>query len=442
MRANHNIPLYEIPPWRLCTSGLAATVRGTMDELLLREVAQDYLVPFFSGARLEDRARASTAREARVAFVGPTSIAFKINGNDDYRLVLTRSQPFLTSQGNRIPDIRIVESFVETVSDLQSIIESDYRAEVLPNIQRRIVSKAILAGAHEDGVLAAIDALSMWGQRLYEGAPIAASIGLRQTGTPAAGAISLDDFRSQDFSAVLSNGYDTLISFNYRGEFLGHEALPPAAAPATYCPIRQSGIAAWTGGHRDRVAISLNRLGEILIFHDQQLVFARRAGKWNFLTHDAVITQMNVPRDVPLRHAIYETCLDASFARTGACLGIVQVNNGGQWRSVIDPGDLIATGTSTRASALRLLISGRTFPNLDRRARHEISAIDGATVISHQGEILAAGAILRIGGGSTGGGRLAAARALSEYGLGIKVSQDGGITGWRPRMVQAAFRVM
>jgi len=41
--------------------------------------------------------------------------------------------------------------------------------------------------------------------------------------------------------------------------------------------------------------------------------------------------------------------------------------------------------------------------------------------------LLAVGAILKIPGGSSGGGRLAAAIELSKLGLGIKVSQDGGI---------------
>lgn len=411
-----------------------------MDRDLLRGVAEAYLVPFFSGARLEDGSRPSTPRETRVAFVGPTSIAFKVDQEDDYRLVLTRSQPFLRTQADRIPESRIVNAFVETVSDLKQIIESEYRSEVLPNIQRRVVAKSLLGGDHEASILSAIDVLSSWGQRLYEGAPIAAAIGLRRAGAREPIAM-LGDIVKEDFSAVLSNGHDTLMSFNYDGEFLDHEALGMEGASSSFCPLRQSRIAHWTGGHEARVGLSLNRLGEILVFHDQKLAFARRSGKWNFLTHDAVITQMNVPRDRDLRVSIYETCLDASFARTGACLGIIQVNDGGGWRQIIDSEDLIATGQSVRAKTLRRLIRGRNFVDLDRRTRHEISAIDGATVISHKGAVLAAGAILQIEGGSAGGGRLAAAQALGEYGLGIKVSQDGGISGYRSED-QPVFRVM
>ena len=52
------------------------------------------------------------------------------------------------------------------------------------------------------------------------------------------------------------------------------------------------------------------------------------------------------------------------------------------------------------------------------------------------------GAILKIPGGSTSGGRLAAAKTLKDLGLGIKVSQDGGITGYRVGRNEPAFQVM
>ena len=54
-------------------------------------------------------------------------------------------------------------------------------------------------------------------------------------------------------------------------------------------------------------------------------------------------------------------------------------------------------------------------------------ALDGAVVIKHTGEVIAVGAIVQVPGGSTGGGRKAAATELSKLGVGIKVSADGPI---------------
>jgi len=89
-----------------------------------------------------------------------------------------------------------------------------------------------------------------------------------------------------------------------------------------------------------------------------------------------------------------------------------------------------------------VVVGNKPFQNLDRRLRQELVAIDGATLIDYQGKVLAVGAILQIPGGSAGGGRLAAAKALSSLGVGIKVSQDGGILGFHDGNNDATFFIM
>jgi hypothetical protein len=109
-------------------------------------------------------------------------------------------------------------------------------------------------------------------------------------------------------------------------------------------------------------------------------------------------------------------------------------------------GDHIQKRVSPKARLIRRIVGNSKFQQLDRRLRQELLAIDGATIIDHEGVVLAVGAILQIEGGSSGGGRLAAAIALSKYGTGIKVSQDGGIKGFYRCQNQAtakpAFFVM
>jgi len=156
---------------------------------------------------------------------------------------------------------------------------------------------------------------------------------------------------------------------------------------------------------------------------------------------------MVVPQKKDIRTALYETALDASFARTGACLGVVSSGSAGFWEEKIDKDDRIALKNSPKSIALTQVIDGRKFHELDRMLRQELVAIDGATVINHKGEVLAVGAILKIDGGSPGGGRTAAAETLAKLGLGIKISQDGGITAYRPKSgklneTRVAFKVM
>jgi hypothetical protein len=411
-----------------------------MREDLLREIAEEYLLPFFSGATLENGSASSTPREEKVAFRDPLSISFKISRNDRYRLTLVRRQAFTTDASSVIKEIDIVRSFVDIIFSMENELDSALKDDLLSTFQRRVVARAIRGSEHEDVVLSGIDQMASWGNRLYEGAPISAAIGFRHT--TQSPEISLKALSKHDFSAVLSNGLDTIMSFNFQGNFVAHEAMDRGESVPSFCPIRQSNIAEWTTRRDTRVAISLNRLAEILVFRDQQMLFARRSGRWHFLTHDPVISQMRIPKNRNLRLAIYETCLDASFARTGACIGVISQEHHDSWHSVVSEQDRFSNERSEKAVALRLVTRNQRFADLDRRTRQELAAIDGATIVSHQGEILAVGAILRIAGGSSGGSRLAAAKALSRLGLGIKVSQDGGITGYRAGNDDPVFRVM
>ena len=90
-------------------------------------------------------------------------------------------------------------------------------------------------------ILNGIDQLANWGNRLYEGAPISASLGFCKTSAghkPEFGQVN-----DCDFAAVLSNGYDTISVFDYDGGFVGHEALSGIDDFLPHAPMRQSAIA-------------------------------------------------------------------------------------------------------------------------------------------------------------------------------------------------------
>jgi hypothetical protein len=417
-----------------------------MEERLLREIATDYLVPFFSGAELRKEASKSSSSDRTVVLLDQQSIAFKVRKWDQYQLVLTRRQPFIDDVATVVPEVDVVRSFVEIVSAMDKALTTPLKHDLLSTFQRRIVARALGSAERESTLLTGIDLFAAWANRLYEGSPISASIGFRRW-HQSKDSVQLSDFGKNDFGAVISNGHDTLLEFDFDGKFIKHVCLHPVYNPPSFCPFRQGPIADWTIHGKDkerrRVAFTLNRLGEILAFRDEQLLFARRSNRWSFLTHRPVLTQMGTSFDRNIRRPVYETCLDASFARTGACIGIVGRSESPEWRRVVvDSQNHLGSGRSVKAMALTAMIRGRKFQDLDRRLRQELVAVDGAVVLSHDGELLTVGAILKIPGGSTGGGRLAAAKELGNLGLGIKVSQDGGITGFRKGHEDPAFRLM
>ncbi|MEE4539871.1 MAG: hypothetical protein V2J51_15440 [Erythrobacter sp.] len=416
-----------------------------MDADLLNEISERYLLPFFSGARLDPVLVPSSPSEHSVAVINPQTIAFKVNKSDPYRIRIQRDQPF-EKKSDQAREARVIESFVEILQSMNNELKGPLRDDLLSTFQRRVVARAMAEKGNEREILTVIDQMALWASRLYEGAPISSAVGIDPKAVGASD-IDLSTISKNDFGSVLSNGFDTLLLFDSSLNFVGHEILSPGAATARNCPWRHSSVVDWTAAGDGRVAIVLNRLGEILIFRDSQLLFARRSGTWHFLTHAPILGQMRVPQDREIRSALYETALDASFARTGACLGTVSAGSASNWEKVISQGDRLALKASDKAKTLSRVIDGRKFHELGRTLRQELVAIDGATVINHEGEVLAVGAILQIDGGSTGGGRTAAAKALARLGLGIKISQDGGITGYRPETgkpkgERVAFRLM
>lgn len=411
-----------------------------MREIQLRKIAEEFLVPFFSGSSLQYDPEPSTRTDRLVEQINDKAIAFKISTSDSYRLVLQRRQQF-SKEADVIPEISIVEAFVDVLAGMGDAITGEFQRDLLATFQRRIVARSIAASrGDEDIILDAIDQLARLANRLYEGQPISASLGFRHKIIDSEEPIEFDDFWEEDYSAVLSNGHDTILEFNFSGEFVGHHSLD-SGKPASYCPLRQTPIAEWTTESERRVAMTLNRLGEILIFRDQQLLFARRSGRWCFLTHRPIITQMGTFIDRDIREVIYTSCIDASFARTGACIGVLNSKFLNTF-DVINRDDYLLHGNSRKAQAIHQIVAGKKFQELDRRLRQELLAIDGATVLAVDGDIFAVGAILKIKAGSSGGGRLAAAKTLSEFGLGIKVSQDGGITGFRDGRDEPSFKLM
>ena len=115
----------------------------------------------------------------------------------------------------------------------------------------------------------------------------------------------------------------------------------------------------------------------------------------------------------------------------------------GYLNEIVSQSDMLAHDASSKAALLRSALPSLNFAQIPRKLRAELLSIDGATLIFDDGSIFAVGAILKIPGGSSSGGRKAAAMTLAEHGIGIKVSNDGHITAWSRRAEegQALFEI-
>ena len=145
--------------------------------------------------------------------------------------------------------------------------------------------------------------------------------------------------------------------------------------------------------------------------------------------------------------SIFASVLDVSFCHSGGIVAVV----GEKWldpasddtcecenEPILAPCDNLLNEAydttensedirALKRALLKQLVAEKPFAQLDRKLRCELLGLDGACIIQCNGKVQAFGAIIRNDSGSLGGGRGAAARKLSKYGMAVKISTDGYI---------------
>jgi len=398
-----------------------------MNRGILQRLVDTHITALFPGISIREDTGNPHQHKPAVFSKGQSEI--RIREIDGMSFYISRAQPFNSQE------LKIVHDIV-AIADEYSGLSLDTQTYLSAGSLGRMVARSLTTSAEDTQyqtlISLIIETLEKWSAQTYEGSRIATSLGVN----PDAGGDrnDFDAFVREDFSRVLSNGYDTLIEFNSRGELIGHESLE-SINDTKETPFRYAAFSAYTNS-TDRLAFVLNRNGEILVFRKGSLFFAKRRGDWRLFTHDSLLKQLafgNRIASQSLQEAVYASALDVSFARCGGCIGVVHKSKLSAFLndSILKDGDKLASADNPKVLALRKSVASKTFQEIDRRIRQEILGIDGATVLDHEGKILAAGAILNISQKETlsagGGARLAAARVLGKYGYAVKVSADGEI---------------
>lgn len=352
----------------------------------------------------------------------------------------------------------------------------DYAAVCLRQAQLIGIAK-ILSPRRHTTVLRILNLLSFWSSETYEGDKISFSVAIDEDDHRPA-PVNFFDVCREDYAKVLTSGCDTLLVCNAEGGITDYcEAAMPdeAKAAQVYAPLPFMPVAYWTSQHRCTFCLSRN--GDILIFKNRQLFFAKRRGKWLHFSHQAYLAELGYQAQGNSRstiEALYLSLLDVSFKRKGACIGFFRKNAVTPWminerrnqrvgqnlsqdelvalsqarlhshlEEIVSKADMLAHEGSSKTALLRTALPSTTFSRIPRKLRAELLSIDGATLVFDDGSIFAVGAILKVPGGSSSGGRKAAAMTLAEHGIGIKVSNDGHITAWSRRAEdgQALFEI-
>lgn len=425
------------------------------------------VLPLFTGSSIIGE-EPSSSRDFEAAQGQNGTMLIKPTKADEYRLIIKRNQPFKSN------DIDLVKSIISELVLISSlgIKESAY----LHRLQHSAIEKAICFSLSENSghtLLELLSEMTKWAERTYEGKDLTFGFAINDTITSQNPMPNLHFSRllSNDFMALLSDGVKSTIEFDKNGFLIGYYALK-LRSNLLICPQKYLPFASYCSANK--IGVTLNEKGDMMIFKNNTLVFAKRRGIWNSFNHEALIDLLSnktIHTIKEIRKNIYITALDVSFAGNGGC--IVYLNkdksNTNQVLNCIDSSDVlteffynqkkklereeaeklynffnkpiinnenitfknyISDDKSVKTASIISIIAGRKFHELNRKLREELVAMDGAIVIDYDGTIIACGAIIKIEAGSSGGGRLAAAKTLARFGTSLKISTDGIIQGF------------
>ena len=443
-----------------------------MEKFAFVNLLNSLITPLFTGCEIIGEEE-SSARDSEVAIGSNGVLLCKMDKYDEYRIVLKRVLPF---KNNDAFLVKAILSEIKTINQYH-ISEAGH----IKNLQMYSLEKAICKSVCEyaySTLHGLINELSLWSTRTYEGNQT--TFGFIVDDAPKPSVIDFDNvcnnlhytkILSKDFSALLSDGKTSCIELNGEGFMVGHITIPQLGFADTCGPFDYVNMAHQC--YVNRIGLALLPNGDMLIFKEQELVFAKRRGQWNCFSHDEVMAKLAVKpteQNYDLRKSIYLTALDTSFTKTGGCIVLLKKENSLNVLNHIDCFDIVNeeyyeekrklqaelienssdidellnfqetyrdsfeefknSAKAVKINSLNKIINGRKFNELSRVLRQELVGIDGATIVDSDGDIVAVGAIIKIDAGSTGGGRLAAAKQLSHYGVAMKISADGVIEGY------------
>lgn len=303
-------------------------------------------------------------------------------------------------------------------------------------VPRKVIAR-VLGYQNSDLITEILDHYDELSNQTYERQRISAVVGL--TTIERKSGVTLTDVWAEDFAKVLTSGIESMLAVDLQGRVYAH-LVPTIEANHVNCPQHLRFLCEWTT--EKQICLVLNRNGEILILKNKRLEFARRRGRWLHFAHEAILPRIKshcsktIATD--LANKIHETCLDVSFTRCGGCIAVVRASQRKNFdkKGLVSADDLLGKSSGAKAKALQWLVTKgdptklARFTDLDRRFRQELAAIDGAMVIDSNGFLIAVGAIVKVPPGSASGARRAAARALAAFGIGIKMSADGEVSGF------------
>ena len=328
--------------------------------------------------------------------------------------------------------------------------------------------------------------LDTWSSKTYEGKNV--SYGLvfdsklehKESDIPANDFLK---FLNDEFSAVLTDSITSVFIINKDCELANYETIfdsidsnnqVEGTQLINNLPLRFADVISKTVNTNSRIGVFLLVNGDIILCKNQKIRFVKRIGKWlNFNISSFKNILLNYDEfkqcSPKLIDEIYSSALDVSFSHSGGIIAVdfnieKIVDNFDERNKIVNRCDYICNNSEEdsdlkikeylknknndlppdnrlsdkvletdiekkllKRKVIKKLVNNKSFITMNRKLRSELISLDGACILDKDGNICAFGAIIQNDSGSSGGGRGAAAKKLSNNGFAIKISTDGYI---------------
>lgn len=404
--------------------------RSSFANTMLSQIMESYIKPLIHGCAVHGPFSDGVNSQDIVEQVTPNKLIVRPCRNKTEYCILERPIAFDSSE----------RTFLERVAhNIATYSLETYHAS--PFLIGAAIEQAIawsISPEYPDAVYQVLQVYAQWASETHEGKRLAHTVGI-YFNRGHEDACTLYEARHCTSLKNLGSNDDTLLAVGNDGSILGMELVSSKLNNYKkdrdiFAPINNADVAMWTNS-RQKAAISLTKHGDLLVFKEKQLVFAKRRSYWRSFPHPLIMREtipMSLDEDErKSRKAVYLTALDIAMTRRGGCLGVFPVSSSlvAELKEIIRPESLFCSSAPSReAQFLSNVVCSRKFFEIPRKLRADLCSIDGALIIDSTGTILTAGAIVKTEGNlAMGGGRSAAARTLARNGFGIKISSDGYI---------------
>lgn len=322
-------------------------------------------------------------------------------------------------------------------------------------VQRGICMWSV--GKKCDSVEKLLSLLEKWAVQTYEGRKVTFGfvVNPKDTTSPSISGKDWLKFLENDYSAVLTDCIHSLIQLDKDCGFiqflsLAEDGRIPEHELSPFLPVRFSQcIGKYI--HGSAIGLFLLNNGDIVLSKDAEIKLVKRNLHWlnfSFRAFRDAICESQISWNERLLQEVYATTLDVSFAHTGGIIAIVEspdslrvtespilkpcddlmrddFNLERDSKTADSPNQKDKEMRAIKREVIKQLVGRKSFCQLDRKLRSELTAMDGACILDLNGNVISFGAIIRNEAESSGGARSAACKTLSKHGPAVKISTDG-----------------